>query len=217
VVLTLLLLLAVATIPSALKLFAAGANAQAYNLLNAQLKSARAHAVGRGTYAAAHVQMGKVGKRINECYTAVMQYSWTDGNFSMASEFLPHRFPGSMAFGEISAAYVDGSSFKDISDADLDAFTTFSIVFTADGSICKYVRGENVKYNPDEPLFIGANNVRLWGPLVPAEEPGVTAVTMFDYVELQSRLTGPKRAAYLNEVGQILSVNIHTGQVLERE
>lgn len=221
VVMSLLLLLAAATIPSAVNLFAAAADSQSYNLFNAQLKSARAHAIGKGTYAGAHVQMGKVGDRIGKCYTIVMQYDWTKNNFAPAEGFMPHRIPGTKAFGEVTADFITANAFNAMDDNSLDDFTTFTVVFTGGGSVCKYVRGENVKYDADAVIFFDPPAApppqALWHlPLNEHEEPGVTAVMLVDYAELEQR-TSTDRAIYLSETSEFLPVGIHTGQLFERK
>jgi hypothetical protein len=213
VVMSLLLLLAAATIPSAVNLFAAAANTQSYNLFNAQLKSARAHAIGKGTYAGAHVQMGKVGERIGKCFTMVMQYNWTQNVLAPAEGFMPHRVPGTMAIGEVTGDFITTSSFNEMDDTMLDDFTTLTVVFTGGGSVCRYIRGEDVKYDATNSIFTGSASVKLWEP--PEEEPGVTAVMLVDYVELEHR-TPTERAAYLNETSEFIPVSIHTGQLFER-
>ena len=214
VVMSLMLLLAAATIPSAVNLFAAAADTQSYNLLNAQLKSARAHAIGKGTYAGAHVQMGKVGDQIGTCYTLVMQYDWAQNFFTPAEGFMPHRVPGTMAFGEVTGDFITAATFGEMDDASLADFTTFTIVFTGGGSVCRYVRGENVKYDAAGKVFAGPGNAKLWD--LPEEELGVTALMLVDYTKLQQR-TSIERGAYLNETSEFLPVSIHTGQLFERQ
>jgi len=226
VVMSLLLLLAAATIPSAVNLFAAASESQAYNLFNAQLKSARAHAIGKGTYAGAHVQMGKVEGYKGTCYTMVMEYNWTKNLFKSAAGFMPHRVPGTMAFGEVTIDFIAGQTFNAMDDAQLDDFMTFTVVFTGGGSVCRYVRGENVKYESDrtiEPIFFDEGDVdppakSLWHlptDVNENEEPGVTAVMLVDYAELEHR-DSAERAAYLTETSEFIPVSIHTGQLFER-
>ena len=60
-------------------------------------------------------------------------------------------------------------------------------------------------------------NIRSAGWEAPnAGQPAVTAITMFDYIELAGRATDAQRAAYLNEAGQFLPINVYTGHLFPR-
>ena len=123
-----------------------------------------------------------------------------------APGYLPRRMPGHMAFGEIPGsssggdfAFVDGAgNFKQLTDAQLDDFTSFTVVFSQGGAAVTRVADTNVKFNGDDALFAtGAK--QLWNPTVAkystGEDPTV-AVTMFDYVELKMRSASDRDFVY---------------------
>lgn len=219
VVLTLVLLLAGATLPSIVKLFTAGSGAQAYNLFEAQTKSARAHAIGTGNYTGVHVQVGHFTEEeqivcTNRSHTAIVEWRWDTEEekrfFVIATGFMPHRMPGNMAFGELTDEFLDDDGYVPIHDAtppSLADFTTFTIAFAPSGSITRYVHGDDVKYE----LGFGG---KFWS--APPDEPGVTAVTLFDYIQMAPR-TADERKEYLNQTGAFIPINIHSGQFFQRD
>lgn len=217
VVLSLLLLLAGVALPSIVELFSAGSAAQAYNLFDGQIKSARAHAIGTGNYTGVHVQMATGTERGGMCYTAVVEYNWDAAklNFGMAGGFMPHRMPGNIAVGELSEDFLDGSEFEEIPDGTADVqgsfedMTTFTIAFAPNGSVTRYVHGEEVIFDPADPLFAG-----LWG--LPPDEVGATAVIFFDYTKMAPR-TEVERKDHLDETAEFIPINIHSGQLFHRD
>jgi Tfp pilus assembly protein FimT len=77
VVISMIALIAGITLPSIVRLFRAGAEEQAYNILAAQLTSARALAVREGTYAGVHIQRADATDELYDqriCYAAVVVF-----------------------------------------------------------------------------------------------------------------------------------------------
>ena len=158
-----------------LKVFSAGADAQAYNLLSAQLTAARALAITEGQYAGVHVQLAAANSRqAGNCYLSVVQYvdiNIDNGDepvwqFQIADGFTPRRAPGGFAFGQLNPLN-DGTiiifpptdpdkpnefnpaALDDTSGppSNLDDFTTFTILFSPSGDLSKTVDGEPIYFN----------------------------------------------------------------------
>jgi Tfp pilus assembly protein FimT len=230
IVVGVILLLTAIIVPSVAKMFNSGADSQAHNLLTAQLAAARAVAVRNGTYAGVHVQMQRAPGTDDKattgiCFMGIVTYDAVSKKFVLANGYAPRRVPGSYAFGEVTASYVNSAKnpeeFNAISDADMMGFTTFTIVFNSSGAVVKLVDGNNVSFNTGEAAFTnGPNSPQLWS--LPPDEPGVLAVTMFDYIQLTGRpdptLPGNStaRADYLNDVGAYFPINVYTGQPFPR-
>lgn len=254
VVIALILLISGATLPSIITIFNAGAEAQAYNLLTAQLTAARALAIQEATYTAVHVQRVAAGDAdatylshmTDTFYSAVMIYAdpdETDNNhdryFQLADGFTPRKLPGAAAFGEIDAA---APGYKSLAQADLEDFTTLSIVFSPNGSVVRNVAGGDIVFRtPSEmatlpgsidadPIFenVAADDeTKLWNPDVANRdtdggtpsldgEPGTTAVVVFDFPALRAIPAAGTRDDYLDQNARLVPVNIHTGQLFER-
>lgn len=224
VTISLIVLITATTLPSVIGIFNAGADSQAYNIIAAQLRAARAHAIERGSYAGVHVQLGDPSanpKVAGACYSAVVAY---DPNlpfpaFVLAKGFAPRRMPGGIAFGELSSDFVDpNGDYQHLDDADLDDFTAFTVVFSPSGSVVTMVDGLAIDFDPNELIFSGAAKQRLWDPNTANDdgdgEIGVTALTLFEYRMLE---VSANRSRYLDENGQFLPVNIHTGQLFARK
>ncbi|MDY6913530.1 MAG: prepilin-type N-terminal cleavage/methylation domain-containing protein [Planctomycetota bacterium] len=216
-VMGIIVLLAGIALPSVVGLFRAGADAQAYNLLAAQLTAARALAIQESTYAGVHVQLADPDENPSlegVCYASIVIYSGSS-QFGQAPGYIPRRIPGGMAFGELSNTFVNSSGdYQGLSD--IDDFTTFTIVFSPSGSVVVNVAGGNVQFNTNDNLFDDTSpNIALWDATDANDDTeGVSAVTMFHYSTFNK--TGD-RAAYLNESGQFLPVNVYTGQLFQRQ
>ena len=224
VVIGVIALVAAVAVPSIIGIFNAGADAQAYNLLAAQLSAARSQAIQDGNYVGLHVQMAYYnlteGSEYNAdlkyvCYASLVSYNKDTKRFGAAPGYIPRRMPGHIAFGEIPGDFVDDTgSFNELTDTQLKDFTSFTVVFSQAGSAVTQVAGETVQFDGGDALFTGADT-KLWAPgLANGEDPAI-AVTMFDYVELQMRAGA--RGDYLNTYGQFLPINVHTGQLFPRE
>jgi len=236
VVIAIIVLVAAVALPTVIGLFSAGADAQAHNVIAAQLAYARALAIQNDTYAGVHVQMADATTSLAEeetCYAAVVIYNQSAGTFSLATGCKPQRIPGSIAFGQLrddvdvnndgntsgtgEAGFVSGGSYRNLADASLPGFTTFTIVFSPSGQVVTRVAGGNVVFAPGG-LFTPAATA-VWDlntAKAAASSTGVAAITMFDYRELNLR-SAAERIIYLNESGQFLPINVYTGQLFPRE
>ena len=150
--------------------------------------------------------------------------------FALADGYTPERLPGTMAFGQVTAeannySYVydegngDDGNYKDLNDADLRTFASLTIIFSPKGQVVTklYSLGLSEFAIPFgtagyDPLFRG--DTKVWD--VPDDEHGVSAVTVFDYAKLKL-LDAPGRAAYLDESGQFLPINVYSGRLFPRK
>jgi len=106
------------------------------------------------------------------------------------------------------------SNYRNIStDAQLKKFCAFSIVFSPEGSVAKKVKSGNVMFSPGDKMFNG--ETKLWDFALANNRQGITAFTMFNYQTVY-KLEASDRITYLNENGQFLPVNMHTGQLFDR-
>ncbi len=226
IVVSLIVLIATIALPSIVGMFAAGAEARAYNTLAAQVASARALAIKNATYALLHVQIGEGPDFEDTCWSAVFEYRYDEDDgrhyFVSLDGYRPRAFAGATAFGEISGTFViddDGDGAADeYTNLDLDEdFTTFSIVFDPNGEVVTNVDGGRIVFDPDDPLFDELWDVARTEAPPEAGEYGVTAMTVFDYVEFINISDADDRADYLDEAGQFLPVNRYTGRLMERE
>jgi len=242
VVIGLVALMTSLALPSIIALYNSGADAQAYNLIAAQLTAARALAIERGTYAGVHVQLADAGKTLgsrellrpdeeNVCYSAMVLYNPRRRHFNIYSQ--PRRVPGSIAFGKLTDETVDaGSGTYKGRAGTKEVFTTFTVVFSPRGSAVKSVEGRPVQFDDHDRVFsdegVDPNDLlitgsqRLWhmDPNTTTSycqnQYAVTALTLFDMGEYLG-VRGGKRTKYLNENAQFLPLNVHTGQLLSRE
>ena len=225
VVLGMLSIILTLTLPSVMAIFNAGQDAQAYNLLSAQLMVARALAIQQSTFAGVHVQLADPNAQPeleDVCFSAVVFLRDVDPGanvnmkWQLADGYRPIRLPGDMAFGKLTDAFVTDEEYD--LDPNLDAFICFTIVFSPNGAAVRY----NVDFDPNDPLFRVDDDsyTQLWDHELANDENGqvsVTAVTMFNYFELRNRSSiGGDRVDYLNQNGQFLPVNVYTGMLLPR-
>ena len=141
VVISIILLLATVALPSIVKLFTAGSESQAFNILAAQVLAARAQAIQKSTYAAVHIQRADPNSPSNRpgAYAAVMILA-PNGLFHLAPGYQPRRMPGMIAFGELSDDFVDfDTGMYNFIGGTADDFTSLTIVFAANGSIVRDV------------------------------------------------------------------------------
>ena len=143
VVITVIVLAMGIALPTVVELVTSGAQEQAYNVLAAQLASARALAIRDATYAGVHVQPADQ-RRVadgelpaNTMYASVVRYrrdyeNPKDSYFDIPDGFDPTPLPGQTAFGEISDDFVtpDGTYRNGAFDGDRDVedFTTYDIL-----------------------------------------------------------------------------------------
>ena len=222
-------LLSVIALPSLTALFAAGAEEQTHNIISAQLVAARSVAIHDRTYAGVHFQLADHKFPANSAlkhvsFTAVV---WDDPNtpeyaFSLAPGFLVQRMPGSIVAGKIDAAFVGGGGRYtgfggqtepegDEIDPDVLEFTTFSVVFSQNGSAVQFVEGGPVLFDANSALFTGEQ--RLWDPELANGRQAQTALTLMNITDFLL-LDADKRIAYLDKNGLFLPVGRHTGHLL---
>jgi prepilin-type N-terminal cleavage/methylation domain-containing protein len=227
VVIGLIALIAAAALPTIMGLLKAGYDSQAYNLFTAMMTSARAEAVTENNYAALHVQRSDRTDMEGVTFAAVMSYNQDEGGFELAEGAKPIKMPGKIAFGEINDDAFDeaANTYKNLTNTLMNDFTTFSIVFNNEGRVVTQVDDGNVSFvapvspNPNYYLFktagpIGTDDKQIW--LLPSAEQGATKVTLFDY-GVVGLMAEDKRAAYMNDYGEIIPININTGQLFKRQ
>ena len=216
VVITLIVLVLAISLPSIVTAFTAGADTQAYNLMAAMLNSARATAMVEGSYAAVHCQLSDRDEHDQKTFLAVLRYDETNDDFEFDPADTIAPLPGKIAFGEISSTFLDsGGDFQSLTDANIEDFTSFSVAFDSDGQVVKYPNGNSngVVINDSNLFGSTLSNGQLWND--PGGEPGVTAMTIFDYsiVEVMNQ---NDRQDYLDENGQFLPLNLYTGKFFYR-
>jgi len=238
VVIAVIILVTATALPTLTSLFTSGQDAQAYNLLSAQLDLARALAILNSDYAAVHVQMASDGSDFatgaGKCYSAIFVNQQvpvsggTENHFILAEGYEPRPLPGSMAFGNVCDPYVAANgNYNDMDGDDLADFTNFTIIFNAQGEVVRYING-GWRFSGTALFHAGGGDfseTQLWhfGDLWTnvadaADHPGATCVTIFDYKVLRSKVEagGNNAAIYLNEYGQFLALNLYTGKFFHR-
>jgi prepilin-type N-terminal cleavage/methylation domain-containing protein len=223
VVISIILLLATVALPSIVKLFTAGSESQAFNILAAQVLAARAQAIQKSTYAAVHIQRADPNSPSNSpgAYAAVMILA-PNGLFHLAPGYQPRRMPGMIAFGELSDDFVDfDTGMYNFIGGTADDFTSLTIVFAANGSIVRDVNGGPVVFDDDK-LFNNMVHTFLWdrnianGSGDPATagppEYGVGALVMFEYDRFAQALGLDE---FFQTNGRLIPLNLHTGQMFE--
>lgn len=228
VVITIIGLLAATALPSIFALFTAGADSQSYNVLAALVATARAQAIQSGNYCAVHVQIaaptGNSGSD-DSCWAAMFYYDQVSKNFKLDASHPARRMPGPIAFGEVNDSFVNAAGVFILDDSvpakSTDNFTSFTIVFAPNGSVVRNVGGANIDFdaaNGTNGIFCltqaGKGPLNLW--VKPAAEPGATAVTLFDYHQFLLIPTAGKNG-YLNTNGQLIPINVYTGQLFPRK
>ena len=219
VALTIVLLIVSIVVPSMSQMLASRASMEAFNLVAAQLSAARAEAVTSDTYAGIHVQLDtQTDMTEKTAYSMIIAYDENASVFKRPDIFMPQELPGRTALGKLTSAFVtaqDPGKYQGLNtNANIEAFCAFSVIFSPDGAVVTHVKGGNVMFAPGDPMFTGSNT-RLWNFAQANNQLGVTAFTMFNYLELLKREPAD-RIKYLDENGQFLPVNMHTGQLFDR-
>jgi prepilin-type N-terminal cleavage/methylation domain-containing protein len=218
VALTIILMVVTMVVPTLSEMLASRASMEAFNLVAAQLAAARAEAVTSDTYAGIHVQLGSETGMTETAYTMIIAYDETVSKFRRPPVFMPQELPGGTALGQLTSDFVTahnpGRYYNLTTDAQLAKFCAFSVIFSPEGAVVTQVNNDNIKFVQGDPMFVG-KNTKLWEFGLADNKLGVTAFTMFDYREVLKRLS-TERTAYLDENGQFLPVNMHTGQLFDR-
>jgi type IV pilus assembly protein PilE len=190
VVLAIISLVAAISLPSIVRIFTAGAEQQAYNVISSQLASARAYAVQNRTYAGVHYQLADPidPSRRNRCYSLVVRPATAAddldlnndgiddivvGEYIGAEGFVPRALPYPMAVGEINSHFITGPPFTfNVMPAGAFAdFTACTILFDAAGR-CVMDPQTQIVFADQENLFDMAmamamgGNLYLWDPSV---------------------------------------------------
>lgn len=206
-------------LPTVARLFRASSDEQARSVLGAMLTGNRAAAIENSCYTAVHVEMGKDGR----CWAVAM----TGEGQGVATVFVamegavPKRIPGRIAFGGISADFVepqagnDPDLYMDLSDENLDDFTSFTVAFAPDGTVITNIDGAALELEDNSKLFSPDedNETAIW-ETCPDPEFGVRALTYFPYPELNVR-DETERATYLNRNAQFICLSYLTGRLME--
>jgi prepilin-type N-terminal cleavage/methylation domain-containing protein len=248
VVIGLVALLAAMALPSIVSLLSAGADAQAYNLIAAQLTFARALAIERVNFAGVHCQIADAPdpadatkllrpKQEDVCYSGVVLID--DANTNTGSQKLftgytaPKPVPGGIGLGQVVTAVSSGDTAtvgtSDTSPytgnaGDKVKFTTFTVVFTASGTVVRTVDGGLVVYWGNDPLFRVAAALstdiagrrQLWDLTNANNHYGATAIALFE-MRRYAPMSSADRLTYLNASAQLLPLNTYTGQLYQRE
>jgi len=192
VVLAIISLVAAISLPSIVRIFTAGAEQQAYNVISSQLASARAYAVQNRTYAGVHYQLAHPvldPSLRNRCYSLVVRPATaTDdldlnndgmddiavGEYIGAEGFVPRALPYPMAIGDINSRSVDSATGQfypfgsdPATDSIFDDFTACTILFDAAGRLVTDPQTQIV-FADQQNLFDMAmgNRLYLWNPNV---------------------------------------------------
>lgn len=237
VVIGLIVLVAGIALPSISKLFTAGADTQAFSILNAQVAMARGQALLTDTYAGVHVQMADADAQPqleNTCYSAVIQGfdhdrdgGATAPHFRLGEGLEPIALPNSIAAGGLNADTMGGSASNAYTVSNVDDFTSFNIVFDENGHLTKYVFGlypdqdeigyrKPVVFDSTSPLFNG--DTKLWDYDLTggsSGEEGVIGITIFDYATYIA-LDDADKDDFLEANAPLLGINMYTGQLFYR-
>ena len=227
VALTIVLMIVSMVVPTVAKMLASRASMEAFNLVAAQLSAARAEAIANDTYAGIHVQLDTEAQMADKtAYSMIIIYDETNAVFRNYFKprgqtdnlyFMPQELPGHTALGKLTRDFVtdaDPGQYYNLGDNELETFCAFSVIFSPDGAVVTHVKGGNVMFDINDAMFSGSNTT-LWDHTLANDKPGVIAFTMFDYLELLKR-ESDARITYLDEHGQFLPVNMHTGQLFDR-
>lgn len=128
VVVGLIAILAVMALPAVISMYNSGAEAQAYNLISAQIAASRARAITSSTYAGIHVQMAdptRDPQLRGVSYSGLIVYDAKEKYFDLVQGSTPSRVPGTMAVGYASLAVPPlAQASPGVSAGSLDATLT---------------------------------------------------------------------------------------------
>ena len=221
------------TLPSIISMLSSGSDAQAYNLLSGQLMAARAEAIESETHVAVHLQtshqlaINADDDLATACFSAV---TWIDPKnpgaslFTLADGYGSIRMPGTMAFGEISATFVSGSTFQlnatgtaeglTLGQGGLSDFTALSVVFNPRGEVVRRFNNDVINFHTD---IAGSGVNDLWLNTNANGEEGVSSVVLFDYGEVVALTDAASQMTYLNKSNDFLFVYTYTGRLSSRD
>ena len=229
VVIGVIALVAGLTVPSIANFMTAGSDSQAYNLLLAMASAGRADAVRTHNYTAVHVQCevknDLAGPPVGKSYIGLFKFDKGNGLFTAHTDFAPKALPGGMAFGEGSDYFLGAANtLQNLNNANMQNFTSFSIVFGPSGSLVRSVPpisgSSKIRFLPTDAYFVGAT--QLWYQEVANAngigEDGARCVWIFKMQEFMAiGDNAAKRKDWLTTNGQQIPLNYHTGQLFPRE
>ncbi len=219
VVMAIIVLVSAVVLPSINKIFTAGADAMALNLLTGQIDAARTTALDKYKAVGVHCQMvdsslAANANLANRQFMTVVEYAMT--GFTQVGGYKPQPVPGSFVIGE-ATKFRTGSAWANTVAGGLTSgdLTTFSVVFNGEGNAIKRTdTGEPIRFDPNDLLFKAGN--QLWS--LPADEEGVSAITVFDYVQGQLLIgDAAKFTAFMNESAQYIPIHMYTGLMYPRK
>jgi len=221
VTISVIVLVASMALPTITHMMTAGADAQAHNILAAQLVSARAAAITKNNYFGVHAQMGadNIAERMSfnrgKCFVSVVELgkgivgytgpsaydpkfvTYDKNQFGLADGYRPRRLPGNMAAGEISNDFMTGGDYQNLSNSSLADFTCFTIIFSPDGAICRSVNGMPVRFGLYE-RTIGA------GINIFKRQHAYDMGYLWDYQALDNGIESPVAAFTLFDYSEVL-------------
>ena len=224
VALTIILLVVSMVVPTMARMLESRASMEAFNLVAAQLTAARAEAVTSDTYAGIHIQLDtEVDMTEKTAYSMIIRIPPDEVDddaplFERPTFFMPQELPGRTAMGKLTSDFVTAGTpgtYQGLAtDANVQEFCAFSVIFSPDGAVVTKVKGANIMFDNTDPMF-SVTATGLWNFALANNRMGITTFTMFNYLDL---LKGDSaaRGTYLDENGQFLPVNMHTGQLFDR-
>jgi prepilin-type N-terminal cleavage/methylation domain-containing protein len=213
------------TLPGIVQIFSAGAEGQAYSVVNSLLRSARAHAIENSVYTLVHFQ--PADRSLEEfddrwaIYAAVMEWDRDNQVFTMPKGFEPVAIPGGVGIGRVSSDFFDDNGdIKAITDSAAEEFVTVNVIFSPEGKVVRRAPTADGKATFDlanGKLFDG--DVRIWSPDSSwgQESIGVTALTFFPLTEFMNLTSDSARRYFLGDKAAFTGINLYTGQMFPRK
>ncbi|MEN6505197.1 MAG: prepilin-type N-terminal cleavage/methylation domain-containing protein [Planctomycetaceae bacterium] len=219
VVMAIIVLVSAVVLPGINKIFTAGADMMALNLLTGQIDAARTTAMDKYKAVGVHCQMADTSlaanaNLANRQFMTVVEHSLT--GFTQTGGYKPQPLPGNYVLGSADEFRNGGVWVNAVANGFTSGdLTTFSIVFNAEGNLIKRTdTGEPIRFDGEDLLFKAGN--QLWS--MPPDEEGVSAVTVFDYVQAQLLTSdAAKFTAFMNESAQYLPIHMYTGLMYPRK
>ncbi len=165
---------------------------------------------------------------------AILVWDPEHAGWVLPQDYPPQALPGTIALGQVSDGagpkFVDATGFLDpVKDSEAD-FTSFTILFSPTGTVVKQLNGGNIDLKDavlqsdfTKQVFASGSETNrsasFWSkdPTELQTEPGVTAITLFDYAKLEPLTSASARRQYLNDNGQLIAINVYTGQLFPRK
>lgn len=218
-VVAMMILIGTFSLPTVFRALNSGAEAQAFNMVYAQMNAARTLAMKTGNFTCLHFQVATGHTALRDtCFAGVFAYSTTTNTFSPAPGYDLLRIPGKMALGRITpntssgTVYLDNAgNFQNVSDAsgNIDPyFTEGTVIFAPNGTVVTQVNGQNIAFAATTAW------TSFWDPTY-VSTTGITALTLFNYAGLYGSDVS-WRNFYMSQNGEIIPINVYSGQLLSR-